>query len=147
MTTAAITGINDIQDGIVEDMALLEEWFDKYEYLVDQGRKLDPLDERHKVEANLIQGCQSRVWVHAEMIDGRIRFRADSDTLITKGMIALLLKVFDNQYPQDVVRADLYFIEKTGLGTNLSPSRANGLVSIIERMKQYAREPGGPQSR
>ncbi len=144
MTAAAKTSINDIQDRIVEEMAPMEDWFDKYEYLVEQGRNLSPIDERFKVEANLIQGCQSSAWVRAEMTGGRIRFVADSDALITKGMIALLLKVLDNQYPQNVARADLYFIEKTGLGSNLSPSRANGLVSIVERMKQYARELGGP---
>jgi cysteine desulfuration protein SufE len=144
MTTAARTSINDIQDRIVEEMAPMEDWFDKYEYLVGQGRKLAPLDERYRVEANLIQGCQSSVWVRAETTGGRIRFGADSDTLITKGMIALLLKVLDNQFPQDVARADLYFIQKTGLASNLSPSRANGLVSIVERMKQYARELGEP---
>ena len=140
MTTVTVMKINDIQDRIIGDMAPMEEWFDKYEYLVEQGKNLGPLDGRFKVEDNLIKGCQSSVWVHADMVDGRMRFGADSDTLITKGMIALLLKVFDNQYPEDIAKADLYFIQKTGLSSNLSPSRANGLVSIVERLKQYARE-------
>jgi len=130
--------INEIQDQIVADMASLDGWVEKYAYLVVQGRLLEPLDDRFKVEANLISGCQSKVWVLAKCMGERVEYGADSDALITRGMIALLLKVLNHQVAQDIVDADLYFIQKTGLGSNLSPARADGLVFIVRRMKQYA---------
>ena len=130
--------MNDIQDQIIADMASLEQWFDKYEYLLEQSNHLAPLDDRLKVEENLMKGCQSKVWLHADLIEGRVRYGADSDALITRGMIALLLRVLNNQLPQDIVPADLYFIQDTGLSANLSPSRANGLVSMVKEMKRCA---------
>ncbi|MEZ4599646.1 MAG: SufE family protein [Syntrophotaleaceae bacterium] len=130
--------INEVQDRIIVEMAACGEWFDKYEYLIDQGRKLDALEDRFRTEENLIPGCQSRVWLHAEGIYGKIRFSADSDTLITKGMIALLLRVLNDRPAEEICSADLYFIRETGLSTNLSPSRANGLASIVLQMKRQA---------
>jgi cysteine desulfuration protein SufE len=130
--------INEIQDEIVRDMASFEAWFEKYEYLVEQGKNLEPLEARYKIEANLISGCQSRVWVCAELVEGRVQYGADSDARITRGMIALLLRVLNNQLPQDIFHADLYFIQQTGLSSNLSPSRANGLLSVVKQMKRYA---------
>jgi cysteine desulfuration protein SufE len=132
--------INEIQNRIISDMASFEEWFDKYEYLVEQGRRLGTLEDRFRVDANLIKGCQSSVWVHADLIEGRMRFGADSDTRITRGMIALLLRVLNDQTPGDILAADLYFLQQTGLSTNLSPSRANGLASIVLQMKRYAEQ-------
>ncbi|MDY6954091.1 MAG: SufE family protein [Thermodesulfobacteriota bacterium] len=130
--------IDEAQDQIVSDMASREEWFDKYEYLVEQGKNLEALDDRFKVEAHVIQGCQSKVWVCAECIEGKVQYGADSDALITRGLIALLLRVLNHKVPEDIVKADLYFIQETGLGSHLSPSRANGLVAIVRQMKRWA---------
>jgi cysteine desulfuration protein SufE len=130
--------IDEIQNRIIDEMASREEWFDKYEYLVAQGKILAPLENRFKVDENLIPGCQSQVWIHGELVDGKVHFGADSDTLITRGMIALVIRVLNDREPRDIVDADLYFLQKTGLDTNLSPSRANGLAAIIRHMKRYA---------
>ena len=138
--------INEIQNRIINEMASFEEWFDKYEYLIEQGKKLKPLNDDFKIEENLIKGCQSSVWVHADtngVSGGKIHFGADSDTLITRGMIALLLKVLNNRAPREILDADLYFIQETGLSSNLSPSRANGLNSIAKQMKQLAKDLNG----
>jgi len=130
--------INEIQDEIIEEMDALDDWMDKYEYLIDLGRNFTSPKENIKTEDHALKGCQSEVWIRAEMKDDRIFFTADSDSLITRGMLALLLRVLNGQPPKDVADSDLYFIDKIGLSTNLSPSRANGLASIIKQIKSYA---------
>ena len=131
--------INKIQDEIIEEFSTLNEWFDKYEYLINRGKSLGPLDEKLKSEENSISGCQSQVWIKAEMRDERIHYLADSDSLIIKGMISLLLRVLNNQFPEDIVNSDLYFIDKIGLNSNLSPVRVNGLMSIVKQIKSSAK--------
>ena len=137
--------IDDIQNRIIDEMNAAKDWLDKYEYLVEQGRRLDPLGEELKLDANAISGCQSKVWLHAVFSDGKLHFRADSDTLITKGLIALLLRVLNHRKPRHILGADLYFIQKTGLASHLSPSRANGLMAIVKQMKRYARDQEAPE--
>ena len=132
--------INENQDKIIEELLPLNDWFEKYEYLVSLGKALKPLDEEFKTEDNLIKGCQSKVWLRAEKKDNKIYLAADSDTLITKGILALLLQVLNNQSPEDIINCNLYFLEKIGLSTNLSPARANGVVSIIKQIVYYANE-------
>ena len=130
--------IQEIQAGIVEDFAVLTDWMDKYEYLIELGKEMPLIDEKDKTEANLITGCQSRVWLSCREENGRLRFAADSDAIITKGIISLLLRVYDNQAPADILASDENFIEQIGLKENLSPTRANGLVSMIATIKAYA---------
>ena len=130
--------INKSQDEIIEEFSKLNDWFDKYEYLINLGKSLEPLDEKLKSEENSISGCQSQVWIKAEMRDERIHYLADSDSLITKGMISLLLRVLNNQYPENIINSDLYFIDKIGLNSNLSPARVNGLMSIVKQIKSSA---------
>ena len=130
--------IQEIQAGIVEDFAVLTDWMDKYEYLIELGKEMPLIDEKDKTEANLITGCQSRVWLSCREENGRLRFAADSDAIITKGIISLLLRVYDNQVPADILASDESFIEQIGLKENLSPTRANGLVSMIATIKAYA---------
>ena len=129
--------INEIQDQIIEDFSFFDDWMDKYEYIIDLGKKLPLIDEKHKVEENLIKGCQSRVWLYADSDEGNITFTADSDAVITKGIIGLLIQVFNNQNAQDIAKSDLYFIDKIGLKEHLSPTRSNGLVSMVKQMKIY----------
>ena len=130
--------INEIQDQIVEEFSVFDDWMDRYSYLIELGNALPVMDEKYKVDQNLIKSCQSRVWVNAELVDGKIVFTADSDAIITKGIIALLIRVFSNQTPKDIMGADLYFIDKIGLKENLSPTRANGLVGMVKQMRDYA---------
>lgn len=133
--------MNDIQERtarIVEEFSLFTDWLDKYEYLIELGKSLPALDERQKTEENLIKGCQSRVWLGCSEQDGRLYFRADSDAIITRGIISLLIRVFDGQTPEDILAEDYSFLEEIGLRENLSPTRANGLVSMIERIRMYA---------
>ena len=130
--------INKIQDEIIEEFSKLNDWFDKYEYLIKIGKSLDSLDKNLKSDENSISGCQSQVWLIAEMSDEKIHYLADSDSLITKGIISLLFRVLNDQYPEDIVNADLYFIDKIGLNSNLSPSRVNGLMSILKQIKSFA---------
>ncbi|MBW1846779.1 MAG: SufE family protein [Deltaproteobacteria bacterium] len=132
--------INEIQDAIIEEMTPIKEWFDKYEYLISLGRQLKPIDEGIRSERYQIQGCQSQVWISAEIEKDILHFSADSDSLITRGIISLLLRVLDRQPPVEVMDADLYFIREIGLSSNLSPSRANGLSLIIQQMKRYGEE-------
>ena len=132
--------INEIQDGIIEDFSVFEDWMDKYAYLIELGGELPAFDEAHRTDSNLIKGCQSKVWFNAEFVDGKIVFTADSDAIITKGIISLLIRVYNGQKPEDIAGSDFGFIERIGLRENLSPTRANGLVSMIERIKEYARE-------
>jgi cysteine desulfuration protein SufE len=129
--------INAIQDKIIEEFSALDDWIDKYEYLINLGKELNPLAADLKTEDNAIKGCQARVWISVELKNGKMIFSADSDALITKGLIALLLRVLNNQTPEDIVNSDLYFIEKIGLSSHLSPSRANGLASIVKHIKWY----------
>jgi cysteine desulfuration protein SufE len=131
--------INEKQDEIIKEFSKLDDWFDKYNYLINLGRSLEPLDNSLKSEDNSITGCQSNAWLIAENKDGKIHYLADSDSQITKGMISLLLRVLNNKYPKDIIDADLYFIDKIGLSSNLSPSRANGLLTILKQIKSYAK--------
>lgn len=130
--------IAEIQNEIIEEFSVFDDWLDKYEYLIDLGKSLPLIDEQNKTEGNLISGCQSRVWLDCKMADGRLFFTADSDAIITKGIIALLIRVFNGQKPADILAADLLFLETIGLKENLSPTRANGLVSMIEQIRNYS---------
>jgi cysteine desulfuration protein SufE len=129
--------INQVQDQIIEEFSVFNDWMDKYEYIIELGNQLEPYDEKNKTLSNLIQGCQSRVWLNTEYLDGKLIFSADSDAIITKGIIALLIRVLSGRTPTEVMKADLYFIDKIGLKENLSPTRANGLVSMIKNIKAY----------
>ena len=130
--------IQKIQAEIVEDFEMFDDWMQKYEYLIDLGKDLAPIKEQYKTEDNLIKGCQSRVWIHAEHSEGKIIFTADSDAIMTKGIVAILINVLSNQAPKDIATAKLDFINEIGLKEQLSPTRANGLVSMIKKMKLYA---------
>ena len=130
--------INQIQDEIIDDFSGLTDWMDKYALIIDMGNSLPPIDERHKTPENLIEGCQSRVWVAAEYVDGRIDFTADSDAIIVKGIISMLLRVLSHQTPSDILDADLYFINEIKLNEHLSPTRSNGLRAMVKQMRLYA---------
>ncbi len=130
--------INEIQDEIIEEFSGFDDWMDKYQLLIDLGNEQEPLDEKYKVESNLIDGCQSRVWLQADYEDGVIRFTAESDALIVKGIVALLIRVLSGHTPQEILDADLYFIEKIGLKEHLSPTRSNGLLAMVKQMRVYA---------
>lgn len=130
--------VNEIQDEIIEEFSMFDDWMDRYSLLIDLGNSLDKLDNKHKTENNLIEGCQSRVWLQADSVDGKIVFTADSDAVIVKGIIALLLKVLSARTPDEILDADLYFVERIGLKEHLSPTRSNGLVSMIKQIRFYA---------
>jgi cysteine desulfuration protein SufE len=130
--------INSLQNQIIEEFSIFDDWMDKYAYLIELGNELDDLEEKYKTEQNLIQGCQSKVWFHAEYKDGKIIYNADSDAIITKGIASLLIRVLSNQAPQDIIDSDLFFIEKIGIQQHLSPTRSNGLLAMIKQMKLYA---------
>lgn len=130
--------INEIQDEIIEEFAEFTEWMDKYQMLIDLGNELDGLDAEYKNEQNLIDGCQSRVWLQCDIKDGKLVFTADSDALITKGIIALLIRVVSGHTPKEILDTDLYFIERIGLHQHLSPTRSNGLLSMVKKIKAYA---------
>lgn len=130
--------INQIQEEIISDFTEFTDWMQKYEYLIELGNALAPIAEEYKVPENLIQGCQSRVWLHTEFNNGIITFSADSDAIITKGIVGLLIKVLSDKTPEEIINADLYFIEKIGLRENLSPTRSNGLLAMIKQMRLYA---------
>ena len=130
--------IKEIQDDIVEEFALFEDWMQKYEYMIELGKSIDLIDSKNKVDSNLIKGCQNKLWLFAELKNGKIIFSADSEAIITKGIAAILLRVFSNQTPFDVLNSDLKYIDEIGLKEHLSPTRANGLVSMIKQMKYYA---------
>lgn len=132
--------INETQDEIIEEFSDLNDWMDRYAYIIDMGNTLAEFPEQDKTPAHLIEGCQSRVWITAEREDdGRIKFAADSDAMIVKGIITLLLKVFNEHTPQEILDADLYFIDKIGLSEHLSPTRSNGLVAMVKQIRNYAR--------
>ena len=130
--------INEIQDEIIEEFSGFGDWMDKYQLLIDLGNEQEPLEDKYKTEQNLIDGCQSRVWLVAEMDDQVIRFRAESDALIVKGIVSLLIRVLSGHTPQEILDADLYFIEEIGLKEHLSPTRSNGLVAMVKQMRLYA---------
>ena len=130
--------INEKQDEVIEEFEGFTDWMDKYQMLIDLGNDLEPLDAKYKTEQNLIDGCQSRVWLQADYKDGLLYFTADSDALITKGIIALLIEVLSAQTPKDIADADLYFIDRIGLRDHLSPTRSNGLLAMVKQIKMYA---------
>ena len=130
--------INEIQDEIIDEFSGLDDWMDKYQLLIDLGNEQEPLDEKYKIESNLIDGCQSRVWLQADYVDGKINFTAESDALIVKGIVALLIRVLSGHTPQEILDADLYFIEEIGLKEHLSPTRSNGLLAMVKQMRVYA---------
>ncbi|MDR2628161.1 MAG: SufE family protein [Dysgonamonadaceae bacterium] len=130
--------VNEIQDEIIEELAVFDDWMDKYAYLIELGNSLPPLDEKYKTPNNLIEGCQSRVWLQADYVGDKIVFSAESDAVIVKGIVSMLIKILSNQTPEDILNADLYFIEKASLKEHLSPTRSNGLVSMVKQMKLYA---------
>ena len=130
--------INEIQDEIIEEFSNFDNWLDKYEYLIGLGKDLPALNEEYRLPENLIKGCQSSVWLYATLDNGIIKYSADSDTVITKGIISLLIRVLNNRSPEEIINTDLYFIDKIGLKENLSPTRANGLLSMIKQIKLYA---------
>ncbi len=130
--------INEIQDDIIAEFSDFDDWMDRYQLLIDMGSEQPPLDEQYKTEQNLIDGCQSRVWLQADFIDGMVHFRAESDALIVKGIVALLVRVLSGHTPQEILDADLYFIDRIGLREHLSPTRSNGLGAMLKQMKMYA---------
>lgn len=130
--------INELQDEVIEEFSSFDDWMDKYQLLIDLGNEQEPLDEQYKTESNLIEGCQSRVWLQADYRDGLIEFQAESDALIVKGIIALLIRVLNRHTPQEILDAELYFIDRIGLHEHLSPTRSNGLLGMIKRIKAYA---------
>lgn len=130
--------INEIQDEIIQEFADLDDWMDRYQLLIDLGSSQPKLDDKYKTEQNLIDGCQSRVWLQADMKDGLLHFQAESDALIVRGIVALLVRVLSDHTPQEILRADLYFIESIGLREHLSPTRSNGLLAMLRQMKLYA---------
>lgn len=133
-----IPTVNDVQEEVIAEFSMFDDWMDKYALLIELGNSLKALDEKYKVENNLIQGCQSRVWLHAEEIAGRIHFQAESDAVIVKGIIALLIKVLSNRTPDEIIDADLYFVDRIGLNEHLSATRSNGLASMIKQIRFYA---------
>ena len=130
--------INEIQDEIIAEFSDFDDWMDRYQMLIDMGSEQEPLEEKYKTEQNLIDGCQSRVWLQADMVDGKLQFRAESDALIVKGIVALLVRVLSDHTPQEILDADLYFIDRIGLREHLSPTRSNGLGAMLKQMKMYA---------
>ena len=130
--------IKEIQDEIIDEFSMFEDWEERYQYVIDLGKTLPLIEEQYKTEENIIKGCQSKVWLHGEYHDGKVIFTADSDAILTKGIIAILIRVFSNQSPKDILDADTSFIDEIGLKEHLSPTRANGLVSMIKQIKMYA---------
>ena len=130
--------INERQDEVIEEFQDFDDWMDKYQLLIDLGNEQAPLDEKYKVESNLIDGCQSRVWLQDDYENGKIHFQAESDALIVKGIVALLIRVLNDSTPQEILDADLYFIEQIGLKEHLSPTRSNGLLAMVKQIRMYA---------
>ena len=130
--------INELQDEVIEEFSDFDDWMDKYQLLIDLGNEQEPLNPEYKTDQNLIDGCQSRVWLQADMEDGKIIFQAESDALIVKGIIALLIKVVSGHTPDEILKSELYFIEKIGLKEHLSPTRSNGLLAMVKQMRMYA---------
>lgn len=130
--------IQEIEQDIIDEFEMFDDWMDKYNYIIEMGNDLPPLDEKYKTEENIVKGCQSQVWLHSNLNDGKVIYEADSDAVITKGLIALLIRVLSNKKPDDIVKAELKFIDAIGMKEHLSPNRANGLVSMVKKMKMYA---------
>ena len=130
--------INELQNNVIEEFADFDDWMDKYALLIDLGNSLPPLEEKYKTESNLIEGCQSRVWLQADYVDGKILFKGESDAVIVKGIVSLLISILSDHTPQEILDADLYFIEKIGLKEHLSATRSNGLVAMGKQMRMYA---------
>ena len=130
--------IQDIQEEVIEEFSVFDDWIDKYQMIIDLGNEQPPLDAAYKTEDNLIDGCQSRVWLHAEMREGLVHFEADSDAIITKGLIALLIRVLSDHTPAEILESDVHFIDAIGLTQHLSPTRSNGLLSMLKQIKTYA---------
>ena len=130
--------INEIQDTIIEDFSLLDDWMDKYSMLIDLGNSLEPLEEKQKNPQNIIEGCQSRVWLNAEMKDGIVTYQGESDAILVKGLVSLLIQVLSGHTPDEIINTDLYFIDKIGLHEHLSPTRSNGLLAMVKQMKLFA---------
>lgn len=130
--------IQNIQEEIIDEFSMFDDWEERYQYMIDLGKTLPLIEEKYRTDDNIIKGCQSKVWVHAELDDDKVVFTADSDAIITKGIIAILIRVFSNQHPKDIIEANTEFIDEIGLKEHLSPTRANGLVSMIKQLKMYA---------
>lgn len=130
--------IKEIQEEIIDEFSFFEDWMERYEYMIELGKSLPMIEDEFKTDSNLISGCQSKVWLQSEIDGDKIKFTADSDAILTKGIVALLLRVFNNQKPKDILDADLHFVDEIGLKEHLSPTRANGLVSMIKQIKLYA---------
>jgi cysteine desulfuration protein SufE len=130
--------INEIQDQVIEEFALFDDWTDKYEYIIDLGKKLPPLDDQYKTEENKIKGCQSTVWLHAELDGDKLLFEAESEAVIVKGLVSLLIRVLSGHTPEEIVQANLYFMERIGMNQHLAQTRSNGLASMVKQMKLYA---------
>ena len=130
--------ISELQDNVIEEFSAFDDWMDKYALLIDLGNSLPPLEEKYKTESNLIEGCQSRVWLQADYKDGKIIFKGESDAVIVKGIVSLLINIMSDHTPQEILDTDLYFIEKIGLKEHLSPTRSNGLVAMVKQMRMYA---------
>lgn len=130
--------IQEIQNEIIDEFSMFDDWEERYQYMIDLGKTLPLIDDAHKTDDNIIKGCQSKVWVHANMNDNKVVFTADSDAIITKGIIAILIRTFSNQHPTAILEANSDFIDKIGLKEHLSPTRANGLVNMIKQLKMYA---------
>ena len=130
--------INEIQDSIIEEFSDFEDWLDRYQLLIDLGNEQEPLPEEYKTDNNLIEGCQSRVWLQADLVDGKVQFRAESDALIVKGIVSLLITVYSERTPDEILESEPYFVEAIGLKEHLSPTRSNGLVAMIKQMRLYA---------
>ena len=130
--------INELQDNVIEEFSDFDDWMEKYALLIDLCNSLPPLEEKYKTESNLIEGCQSRVWLQADYVDGKILFKGESDAVIVKGIVSLLISILSDHTPQEILDADLYFIEKIGLKEHLSPTRSNGLVAMVKQMRMYA---------
>lgn len=133
-----MSSILDIQNEIIDEISIFDDWMDKYNYIIELAKDIPAIDDKFKTQQYLIEGCQSKVWINAELVDGKILYTADSDAIITKGIIALLVRVMDNQTPKDLMNIDLFFLKEIGLQENLSPNRANGLIAMIKQMKLYA---------
>ena len=131
-------GIIEVQNEIVEEFSLFEDWMQRYEYMIELGKSIELIDSSKKIDSNLIKGCQSKLWLHAELKNNKLTFKADSEAIITEGIAAVLLRVFSNQTPEDILNANLDFVDKIGLKEHLSPTRANGLISMIKQIKYYA---------
>ncbi len=130
--------ILEVQESIVEEFSQFDDWMDKYSLLIDMGNSMEPIEEKYKIQQNIIEGCQSRVWLHADMVNGQVVYKAESDAILVKGIVSLLLQVFSNRTPEEILNADLFFVDQIGLKEHLSPTRSNGLLAMIKQIKMYA---------